>query len=175
MSNEPTFKSHYIISELNNNWDDFKSVLSAISKQEYLWKSAPDKWCMLEIVCHLYDEERNDFRERLNHVLTTPDLPMTDIDPISWVTLNDYINQDYHEMLNRFLMERKNSIKWLNSLSSPDYNQAYFHPKFGSLNGELFLANWLAHDYLHFRQIAKLKYDFLKFQTGQNLKYAGNW
>ena len=175
MSAESTFKSHFIISELNNNWDDFKSMLSAISKQEYMWKPAPDKWCLLEIVCHLYDEEREDFRARLNHVLTTPDLPMPGIDPIALVTLNDYINQDYHEMLNQFLSERKNSIKWLNSLSAPDYKQAYIHPKFGPLNGELFLTNWLAHDYLHFRQITKLKYDYLKFQTGVSLKYAGDW
>ena len=55
MSEESSFKSHFIISELNNNWDDFKSILSVISKQEYMWKPAPDKWCLLEIVCHLYD------------------------------------------------------------------------------------------------------------------------
>lgn len=176
MSTESNFKSHFIISELNNNCDDFKSVLSAISQQQYLWKPAPDKWCLLELVCHLLDEEREDFKARLHHVLTNPELPLPPIDPVNWVTSRDYIKQDYSLILKLFLEERKKSLKWLNSLVDPDFKKAHHHPKFGAMSGELFLSNWLAHDYLHLRQIIKLKYDYLKFQTGQqDLKYAGEW
>lgn len=28
---------------------------------------APEKWCLLEIVFHLYDEEREEFRARVNY------------------------------------------------------------------------------------------------------------
>ena len=175
MNNEPVFDSHFIISELNNNLDDFKSMLSAISREQYLWKPTPEKWCLLEIVCHLYDEEREDFRERLSQVLVTPDLPFRKINPLDWVATHDYINQDFYEMLNRFLEERKNSVKWLKSLSSTDYKLFWMHPKAGPVTGELLLSNWLAHDYHHFRQIIKLKYDYLKINIYDDLKYAGEW
>lgn len=175
MLSSHSFDSKYIITALNNNIDRFKSFFFEVQKSEYLWKPAQDKWCLLEIVCHLIDEERNDFKARLKHVLNTPDLPMPEIDPVSWVTKHDYINQNYSEMVNLFLAERKQSVKWLNELESPNYKNAYLHPKFGALTGKMFLTNWLAHDYLHFRQITKLKYDYLKFITGQDIRYAGDW
>ena len=33
------------------------------------WKQSENKWSMLEIICHLYDEEREDFRSRLAKIL----------------------------------------------------------------------------------------------------------
>ena len=38
------------------------------------------------------------------------------IDPVGWVKSKDYINQDYEEVLQKFLEERKRSVEWLNSL-----------------------------------------------------------
>jgi hypothetical protein len=164
-----------IISELENNLSVFNALLKTVSEKLQQWKPAPDKWCALEIVCHLRDEEVEDFRARLNHVFTTPSLPMPGIDPVALVTERKYMEQNYNDVLAQFIAERKKSIVWLRSLHSPDYSQAYIHPKFGPLSGNLFLTNWLAHDYLHLRQITKLKYDYLKFKTGQDLKYAGAW
>jgi hypothetical protein len=43
------------------------------------------------------------------------------------------------------------------------------------MSAGMLLANWLAHDYLHFRQITKLKYDYIKYRTGEDLAYAGTW
>jgi hypothetical protein len=39
----------------------------------------------------------------------------------------------------------------------------------------MFLHNWLAHDYLHIRQIIRIKYDYLKKTSGEILLYAGEW
>lgn len=40
---------------------------------------------------------------------------------------------------------------------------------------KFFLTNWLTHDYLHMRQIIKLKYDYLEQQSGEMIDYAGTW
>ncbi|MEM6429633.1 MAG: hypothetical protein AAF708_10365 [Deinococcota bacterium] len=42
------------------------------------------------------------------------------------------------------------------------------------MSAQFFLENWLAHDYLHMRQVVKLKYDYLT-ADGVNLIYAGTW
>jgi hypothetical protein len=140
-----------------------------------MWKPNPEKWCLLEIVCHLYDEEREDFRARTKHTLETPNAPLPPIDPQGWVEARNYLQQNYHDKLNNFLTERELSVIWLQTLSNAKWDNAYEHPKLGRMTAKMFLANWLAHDYLHIRQITKVKFDYLKQLTNEDLSYAGNW
>lgn len=149
--------------------------MTGLTEEEYLWKSNFDKWCLLEIICHLYDEEREDFRARIRHVLETPTKPLPQFDPTEWVKERNYIDKNYTETIDKFLDERQKSIKWLNSLSNPEWENAYIHPKFGKMTAKMFLSNWLAHDYLHIRQIIKLKFDYLKGLSDETLNYAGDW
>lgn len=164
-----------IITELERNKDVFSKLLSELPKAQYLWKANSEKWCLLEICCHLHDEEREDFRTRTKYVLETPELPLPTFDPVKWVKDRAYIQQDYDRVMNNFLKEREKSVKWLQSLSNPKWDNAFNHPKFGKMTAELFLTNWLAHDYLHMRQILKLKFDYLDQLTKEPLSYAGNW
>jgi len=164
-----------IITQLSANKSVFKSLLAGLSEQEYLWKSNTEKWCLLEIVCHLYDEEREDFRTRVKHVLETPELAPPSFDPVVWVLQRKYMDQDYSEKLNEFLEERNKSIEWLRSLVDPQWHNAYEHPKFGKMTAKMFLANWLAHDYMHIRQILNVKFNYLKMDSNETLVYAGDW
>ncbi len=164
-----------IIAELSHNIKVFKSLLDDLPQEIFLWKQNPEKWCLLEIVCHLYDEEREDFRARVRNILDNPEMPLNSIDPVGWVTERNYIQRNYEEVLIKFLQERKLSIDWLNGLINPKWDNIHNHPKFGELSAKMILANWLAHDYLHFRQIIKLKYDYLHAVSGENLSYAGDW
>jgi hypothetical protein len=164
-----------VIKALSNNANTFKAMLSGAPVEIHRWKPAPDKWCLLEISCHLYDEEREDFRARVKHVLFSPELPMPKIDPLSWVSERRYMEQDYENKISAFLSEREESVKWLQSLDNPNWKNAYNHPKVGPISAEFLLANWLAHDYLHFRQITRTKYLYLKEHSGMSLDYAGEW
>lgn len=165
----------HIVQELSRNSDVFKSLLNGISEEEYLWKSAPEKWCLLEIICHLHDEEREDFRARTKRVLENPKKKLEPFDPLKWVEQRNYLQKNYDDMLNKFLEERKRSVAWLDSLISPRWENAFNHPELGLMTAKLFLTNWLAHDYLHIRQINKLKFDYLQKSSGESLNYAGNW
>ena len=164
-----------IITRLSANISVFKSLLTGVSKDEYLFKPTEDKWCILEVVNHIYDEEREDFRARIKQVLESPDKSLTSIDPTGWVTERNYIEQNYKQSVDRFFNERDESLMWLQSLQSPKWKNAHKHPEFGPLSAEMFLANWVAHDYFHFRQIINLKYHYLMHITDQNLYYAGTW
>jgi hypothetical protein len=168
-------KEKYIITELHRNADVFNNLLNNIPKEIYLWRQNEQKWCLLEIICHLHDEEREDFRARVKLVLETPERFANPINPVGWVTERKYIEQDYDKMFENFLHERNKSVEWLNQLNEPKWLNVYKHPQIGDLSAKMFLTNWLAHDYLHIRQIIKLKYDYLKEITGENLSYAGDW
>lgn len=165
----------YIIHELDRNKMVFNSLFENLEKQLYLWKPAPEKWCLLEIICHLYDEEREDFRARVRNTLENPEQLMTPIDPVGWVIERKYIEQDYSLVLQNFLFERQHSIDWLNLLKDPKWNNSYSHPQLGQMSAAMFLSNWLAHDYLHIRQITRTKYLYLENLTKQDLSYAGKW
>jgi len=164
-----------IVNKLEDNRDVFKSLFKGVIPEEYLWRPKPEKWCLLEIICHLYDEEREDFRARLKHTLEQPGVPMQKIDPQAWVTERKYMSRDFEEMVKMFLEERAESVKWLKSLLSPSWKNIYLHPAAGELSAEMFLSNWLAHDYLHFRQITFTKYHYLKANFSTRFDYAGEW
>lgn len=164
-----------IINSLEKNKPVFQSLLAETGKEMLTWKPTPEKWCLLEIVCHLYDEEREDFRARVKHTLENPAEELTPIDPAGWVLSRKYMEWHFEETVKKFLDEREKSVQWLNTLENPQWKNAYRHPKFGSMSAEMFLSNWLAHDYLHMRQIIKLKFDYLKEVSGEKLNYAGEW
>lgn len=164
-----------ITDRLEENSSVFRALLSDISADLYLWKPNPGKWCLLEIVCHLYDEEREDFKARTRHVLETPANPLPPIDPQGWVNARSYMQQNFADKLHGFLTERAHSVQWLRSLRNPQWSYAYQHEKFGAMTAKMFLTNWLAHDYLHIRQITGLKYEYLRTQSHEDLNYAGDW
>lgn len=164
-----------IIDLLEDNQYAFKALLENVFHELIYWKPAPDRWCLLEILCHLYDEEREDFRKRVKLVLEDPSQPLPKIDPLRWVKEREYMKQEYLHKLLSFLTERQKSIEWLKSLEVPVWENTYQHPKMGPMSAALFLNNWLAHDYLHIRQINKNKYLFLRTHVNTSLDYAGNW
>ena len=140
------------------------------------WKPAPDQWCMLDVICHLYDEERFDFRVRLESVLEDPEKEFPQFNTADWVTEHRYREQDIVEMRALFCREREKSVAWLNSIDDIDWDAAHEHPKLGRMTAGSLLASWLAHDYLHLRQLAGLQYGYLEQLAAPHpLDYAGGW
>ena len=165
-----------IIKKLEENAAVFKSLLENIPKDQSYWKPSPGKWSLLEVINHLYDEEREDFRQRIKNVFEDPLKEWSSIEPAKWVNEREYDKREMKASLNNFLAERKKSVEWLKSLVSPDWKAAYKHPKLGEISAEKLLANWLAHDYLHIRQIVFLQYSYLSHKAPSiSLDYAGNW
>lgn len=164
-----------IINELQKNKDVIYNLLKDETENAFKWKQSSKKWCLLEIICHLYDEEREDFRFRTQWVLEKPNQTPPPFNPINWVHERKYLEQDYHNVLMKFTAERERSITWLKSLKDINWEHSFVHPKLGILTAKYFLENWLAHDYLHVRQILKLKFDYLQEHNSNNLEYAGNW
>lgn len=164
-----------IFVQLENNLSVFRGLLKASLPKEYLWKPQPEKWCLLEIVCHLCDEEREDFRMRVKTTLDSPGTLPPPIDPVGWVGKRNYIQQDFSKKLEEFEGERRTSVKWLKSFKNPEWTNSYEHESLGTLSAHSFLSNWLAHDYQHIRQILNLKHAYLQSVSGEKLNYAGNW
>ena len=166
---------NYIFQQLEKNKKLFYKLLHGLSGNIYLWKPSENQWCMLEIVCHLYDEEREDFRKRIQCIWEAPAAAPPPLNPVAYVKERNYMGQNYEKMLQKFMEERQQSLDWLESLENPNWKAAFEYPPLQSRTAHFYLANWLAHDYLHIRQITRLKYDYLEQFTKENLAYAGTW
>jgi len=163
-----------IINQLRVNCEAFKNLFQNLSEDQARWKPGADRWSILEVVNHLYDEEREDFRKRLGLVLSDPGRPWAPIDPEGWVIQRAYNERNLQKSVADFLAEREASLRWLNNQDSPNWQAAHHHPQMGPMSAELLLANWAAHDFFHIRQVAELHFAFLTKQAAPvSLSYSG--
>jgi hypothetical protein len=165
----------YFTSLMARNAERIRVMVQGVPDQQARWKPDPASWSMMEVIAHLYDEEREDFRVRLDFILHRPDQPWPGIDPEGWVTERGYNQWDFEETLNGFLAARQDSIAWLKGLSQPNWD-AVAEPPFAKLKAGDMFASWVAHDLLAMRQLVELHWAF----TTSKLKpyrvgYAGDW
>jgi len=164
-----------LVQELTHSAEMIRALLAGVTQEEAQFKPTPEAWSQLEVICHLYDEEREDFRAKLESILNRPDEEFTSIDPQVWVTERKYNQQEFEQVKNNFFAERKKSLDWLKSLSVVDWNITHTD-KYGSVTaGEMFSA-WVAHDNLHVRQLVELRRARIEQITQPYiLEYAGEW
>jgi hypothetical protein len=154
---------------------DIRQLAAGISAEQARWKPDPDSWSILEVINHLYDEEREDFRVRLKHILDQAEGMPPGIDPVGWVTERRYNQRDLETSLARFLQEREASLMWLAGLAEPDWDVAAEGPSGRIKAGDMLIA-WVAHDLLHLRQLVELRYAYLQQQARPyQIVYAGQW
>lgn len=166
----------FFIERLSTNREVFQALVKGTSLEQARWKPTLDKWSILEVINHLCDEEREDFRQRLDLVLANPEQAWPRIDPQNWVTSRGYNERDLETSIGNFLTEREKSLSWLRHLATPNWQNYYEHPDGNSIAAGDLLASWLAHDYLHIRQLARLHWQYVgaiadPYQT----TYGGPW
>ena len=168
---EPTI----LIEELASGQEILTGLVAGISQVAAQLKPDVQTRSVLEVVCHLYDEEREDFRVRLDLMLHQPEKPWPPIRPEEWVTERAYNKQDLATMVRKFIEERQASLQWLKKLESPDWEVTVKSPFGGMKPGDM-LASWVAHDNLHMRQLVELKrWRILQITQPFDVRYAGEW
>lgn len=152
-----------------------RSLVDGVDAVQARWKPDETSWSILEVICHLYDEEREDFRTRLDFLLHRPGEIAPPIDPQGWVSARNYNARELPASLEAFLTEREQSITWLSSLKSPDFD-SFIEGPFPRMSAGDMLAAWVSHDLLHLRQLVELKYAYSRLLTAPYVPdYAGDW
>lgn len=165
----------YFAVQMGNNAERVKTLVHGVSDEQARWKPDPESWSVLEVVNHLYDEERSDFRVRLDYILHRPGEVWPGIDPAGWVIERQYNQRDLAESLNNFFKERQESLVWIKGLVTPNWAAAYEAP-FGTVTAGDMFAAWVAHDLLHMRQLVELHWAYTtKLLKPYQTEYAGSW
>jgi hypothetical protein len=100
-------KFETLYQELKNSTETIRTLLAGISQEEARVKPTPETWSLLEVTCHLYDEECEDFREHLDFILHRQNETWHTIRPTEWVVERKYNEQNFEEMRGKFFLERK--------------------------------------------------------------------
>jgi hypothetical protein len=119
------------------------------------WRArpAPSEWAPVEILCHLRDEETEDFGARLR-VIAKRGKRFAAIDPERWAVERRYLQDDGPGALAAFRERRAASLVFLDTLKPERLTAAVPLGRTGPLSGLDLLAAWVAHDRLHTAQLA---------------------
>lgn len=160
--------------ELIDSTNMINALMAGVGAEEARARPAPQAWSILEVVCHLYDEEREDFREHLRFILA-PQGEWHSIDPQAWVAERGYNERNFRDMKERFFAERNGSLDWLRSIEKSDWDARAAGRPTSPSAGEM-LASWVAHDNLHLRQLVELRRARIeRLAQPYSLAYAGQW
>ena len=114
-----------LILQMAGNAGRVRAVVQDVSDAQARWRPNAASWSILEVINHLFDEEREDFGARLGHILRGRTGTWPDIDPQGWVAERAYNQRDLGESLDNYLAAREDSLAWLRGLSDPDWEATY--------------------------------------------------
>jgi hypothetical protein len=163
-----------IVRQLTTNAGMIRLLVQGVADEQTQWQPNSETWSMTQIMEHLYNEERIDFRQHLKEMLHDPPQP--------WGAFHDeYIAvKSCREALDAFLAEREASIAWLEALDSPDWDitsQATFVNETITLSAGDVLVSWVDHDWAHLRQMIKVLHAWQEKETApySTMYGGGRW
>ena len=128
-------------------------LLGGLDAAAWRARPAPAEWGPVEIVCHLRDEETEDFGARVR-VIVEGGRRFAPNDPERLAIERRYQDDDGPRALAAFRERRAASLVFLAGLAPERLGGAVERPSGGALSGLDLLAAWVAHDRLHLAQLA---------------------
>ncbi len=167
-----------LAAELRINLTVLEGLYKNVADTQMRWKPASDRWSLLEVLNHLLDEEREDFKQALKNIIENPTIGWPDISPSAWVKTREYNQRDPSVSLEAFSTERGASLNWLSGRTELPLDTIHegTHPFKNPMKTGDIIILWVAHDYFHIRQITNLKWEYLmEVSSPYSCGYAGDY
>jgi len=158
-----------ITRQLASQAEAIRVLAQSFTEEQAALKPGAEAWSLKQLMQHLYDEERSDFRRHLKKMFAGPQPPEPHI---AWQTCR--------QALEGFMEERQASIAYLSALQAPDWGickEFRFGPsEMMTINAGEMLLSWVEHDILHLRQIVELMHARnAGLASDTAITYAGGW
>jgi hypothetical protein len=129
------------------------ALLSDLDDGHWRTRPAASEWSPLEIVCHLRDEEVEDFGARVR-VVVDGGAAFAPIDPERWARERNYGDDDSRAALTALKQRRRDSLAFLALVDPARLTGVVNQPRLGTMSGLDLIAAWVTHDRLHLAQLA---------------------
>jgi len=136
---------------------EIAASVSGLSEKVLRYKSAPDKWSILEIMAHLADMEIL-YAYRMRQMVADEKPVIAPIDQDHWAARLGYLQESLPELVALYGLNRHHNLNLLRRLKPENFDKGAFHPE---LQRNVTLADYLQmmvrHGPNHLAQIESLK------------------
>jgi hypothetical protein len=143
---------HSAITLLEKTPKILETLLSEVAEETYIWKPAPERWSISEVLAHLVETE-GVYSRRAERFLGEESPALESWDPAKSPAADGRRGDDY---LVGFAEARSGSVALLSMMPPTAGERSAQHPDLGSVTFTEFLHNWASHDMGHIRQIVEL-------------------
>ena len=136
------------------------SSLRHFPKKMWLYKPAPDRWSIHEIILHLADNEATSYI-RCRRFIAEPGSPVLAFDSARWAGALGYFHQSTREALEIIRRLRRTTYQLLLSVPDHIWLNTVEHPQEGPLTLEGWLEQQERHIPRHIEQMKELHEEWL--------------
>jgi len=131
-----------------------RGLMAELDHDDVVWKPAPDRFSVGEVLAHLSHSEGYCYRTRLDRFMseTNPEFEPDDAQD----HLELYAKADPEDSFDHFEEQRETNVEFLRSLAEADGDRTAVHLKVGPITLSQMLHEWALHDLGHIRQVAEL-------------------
>jgi hypothetical protein len=131
-----------------------RGLMAELDHEDVVWKPAPDRFSVGEVLAHLSHSEDHCYRTRLDLFLSENNPEFEPDDAQDHLEL--YAQADPEDAFDHFEDRREKNLEFLRSLSAADGARTALHRTAGPITLGQMLHEWALHDLGHIRQVAEL-------------------
>jgi hypothetical protein len=136
------------------------AVLRQLPKKMWLYKPAPERWSIHEIILHLADSEASSY-VGCRHLIAEPGVEVAEFDPARWAGNLGYLHQSTSEALELIRRLRRMTYQLLVSVPEPVWHNTVEHPQEGPISLEAWIERQERHIPHHMDQMRQNYGDWL--------------
>lgn len=138
--------------------DRLKAALASVSRKLLVWRPAPGKWSIHEIVCHMRDAEREGYLYRYRKILAEDNPTFPDVDGDKLALERQYGRMNLREVVRDWRAARKEILAVLKKTKGEQWQRTGTHESLGPMSLEIILKRQaLGNDEAHLGQIENIK------------------
>jgi DinB superfamily len=138
--------------------DRLKVALAGVPRKLLMWRPAPGKWSIHEIVCHMRDAERLGYLRRYTEILAKDNPTFPDVDGDALALEGQYRRLNLREVLRDWRAARKECLAVLKKVKGAQWTRIGTHETAGPMSLETVLRRQaLGNDEAHLVQIENIK------------------
>lgn len=154
---EPNFKTRTAVMALMTAAPaSIASLIRRMPASEWAVRPARGEWSLVEVLCHLRDNEREVNQPRLELMMTEEEPFVAASNTSDWADSRGYIRQDGNAAFKEFLTARLATLETLKSLPEEAWERKARHSVFGPTTLLELVGFMATHDRIHIQQIWKL-------------------
>jgi hypothetical protein len=144
------------VEQLECTAEILRSLLGPLSEGDAVWKPAPNRFSIAEVLEHLSHVEGHCFRLRLDRTLEQNGAGWEPYDPEPLAAAGQYSGRDPEDSFDHWEAQREDNLELLKGLPADAGLRYGVHPSLGLVTLAQLVAEWAFHDLGHIRQIAEL-------------------